>query len=481
METLKEKTAKGMVWGGMSNIVQQIIGLAIGIILGRLLSPDDYGLMAMILVISLIATAIQNSGFSVGIINMKQPTHNDYNSVFWFNILIGCSLYVLLFFCSPLIAWYYDEPRLTQLCRYAFLTIPFSSLSTVQVAYLTKNMKVKQIAKAGMAAVIVAGLIGAVMAYQGYGYWALATQSIGFNVCVSLLMWHFSDWRPTMHLDFNPVKRMFKFSVKILATNIITHVNNNILNILLGRYYSSEATGYYNQAYQWDSKLFNLVQGMIMQVAQPMLVSLNDQPARQLNALRKMMRFTAFLSFPLLLGFGLIASEFISIAITDKWLPAARLIQIMCVAGAVIPLHMVMSYVVISKGRSDINFWCTITLGFVEILTMVAIWRMGITTMVAAYTVINLLWVLVWHFFVKRLIGYALIDLLKDILPFALAATAVMIGCYFATASITNNWALLAVRIPMAMILYFAVMKVAHAKILDECMAFALSKIRHKA
>lgn len=481
METLKEKTAKGMVWGGMSNIVQQIIGLAIGVILGRLLSPDDYGLMAMILVISLIATAIQNSGFSVGIINMKQPTHNDYNSVFWFNILMGCSLYVLLFFCSPLIAWYYDEPRLTRLCRYAFLTIPFSSLSTAQVAYLTKNMKVEQIAKAGMAAVIVAGLIGAVMAYQGYGYWALATQSIGFNVCVSLLMWHFSDWRPTMHLDFCPVRRMFRFSVKILATNIITHVNNNILNILLGRYYSSEATGYYNQAYQWDSKLFNLVQGMIMQVAQPMLVSLNDQPARQLNALRKMMRFTAFLSFPLLLGFGLIASEFISIAITDKWLPAARLIQIMCVAGAVIPLHMVMSYVVISKGRSDINFWCTITLGFVEILTMVAIWRKGIAAMVAAYTVINLLWVLVWHFFVRRLVGYALTDLLKDILPFALAAATVMIVCYFATASITNNWTLLAVRIPMAMILYFAVMKVAHAKILDECMAFALSKIRHKA
>lgn len=478
METLKEKTAKGMFWGGMNNIVQQFIGLAIGIVLGRLLSPDDYGLMAMILVISLIATAIQNSGFSVGIINMKQPTHNDYNSVFWFNLLMGSSLYILLFICSPLISWYYNEPRLTWLCRYAFLSIPFSSLTTAQLAYLTKNMRNREIAKSGMASVVMAGIIGAVMAYLGFGYWSLATQSLGFNVFMSLVIWHYSDWRPTLRIDFGPVRRMFRFSVKILATNILTHVNNNILNILLGKYYSSTATGYYNQAYQWDSKLFNLVQGMIMQVAQPMLVSLNDQPARQLNALRKMMRFTAFLSFPLLMGFGLVAHEFISIAITDKWLPAARLIQILCLAGAVIPLHTVLSYVVISKGRSDINFWCTISLGLIEILTMITIWRLGITTMVAAYSLINIVWVLVWHFFVRRLIGYSLVQLFKDVMPFALAAAAVMITCHFATIGISNTWILLLTRITMSMLLYFAVMKLAHAKILDECLAFALSKVK---
>lgn len=283
METLKEKTAKGMFWGGMNNVVQQIIGLVFGIILGRLLCPDDYGLIAMIMVISLIATALQNSGFSVGLINIKQPTHKDYNAVFWFNILMGGSLYLLLVACAPLIAWYYNEPRLTSLCRYAFLTVVMSSMGTAQSAYLTKNMKVKEMAKTGMTAVLVSSIVGVSMAYFGMGYWALASQSIVFIGMNSLLLWVFSDWRPTFEFDFSPIKRMFRFSVKMLATNIINHVNNNVLNILLGKYYSTTATGYYNQAYQWNFKLFSLVQGMLYQVTQPMLVSLREEPGRQLT------------------------------------------------------------------------------------------------------------------------------------------------------------------------------------------------------
>ena len=375
METLKEK-----------------IGLVFGIILGRLLCPDDYGLIAMIMVISLIATALQNSGFSVGLINIKQPTHKDYNAVFWFNILMGGSLYLLLVACAPLIAWYYNEPRLTSLCRYAFLTVVMSSMGTAQSAYLTKNMKVKEMAKTGMTAVLVSSIVGVIMAYFGMGYWALASQSIVFIGMNSLLLWVFSDWRPTLEFDFSPIKRMFRFSVKMLATNIINHVNNNVLNILLGKYYSTTATGYYNQAYQWNFKLFSLVQGMLYQVTQPMLVSLREEPGRQLNALRKLIRFTAFLSFPLLLGFGLVSTEFISVTITDKWLPAAKLIKILCVGGAVMPLHTALSYMVITKGRSDINFWCTIGLGLVEMLIMITIWQLGITTMVVAYTSINVAW-----------------------------------------------------------------------------------------
>lgn len=479
METLKEKTAKGMFWGGMNNVVQQIIGLVFGIILGRLLCPDDYGLIAMIMVISLIATALQNSGFSVGLINIKQPTHKDYNAVFWFNILMGGSLYLLLVACAPLIAWYYNEPRLTSLCRYAFLTVVMSSMGTAQSAYLTKNMKVKEMAKTGMTAVLVSSIVGVSMAYFGMGYWALASQSIVFIGMNSLLLWVFSDWRPTFEFDFSPIKRMFRFSVKMLATNIINHVNNNVLNILLGKYYSTTATGYYNQAYQWNFKLFSLVQGMLYQVTQPMLVSLREEPGRQLNALRKLIRFTAFLSFPLLLGFGLVSTEFISVTITDKWLPAAKLIKILCVGGAVMPLHTALSYMVITKGRSDINFWCTIGLGLVEMMIMITIWQLGITTMVVAYTSINVVWVLVWHFFVRRLTGYSLLHLLMDTVPFALAAFGVMALCYVATMSITNNWLLLAARIPMAVVLYFAVMKMARVKILDECLQFAKRKVKH--
>lgn len=480
MESLKEKTAKGMFWGAMNNGVQQVTGLVFGIILGRLLSPEDYGMMAMISIFSLIATSLQNSGFTVALANLKAPEHRDYNSVFWFNIIVGTSMYLILFFCAPLIADYYRTERLTALCRYAFLSVIIAGFGTAQSAFLFKNLMVRQQAKAGMTAVVCSSAVGAVMAWGGMAYWSLATQGLVFVGINTLMVWRYSSWRPTADIDFGPVRRMFRFSFKVLATGIITHVNNNVLNILLGRYFSVQATGNYNQAYQWNSKCTSLVQGMVQQVAQPVLAGLRDERSRQLAALRKMMRFTAFLSFPLLLGLGLVAREFIVIAITGKWLASAGLLQILTVSGAVMPLCVLLSNMLLSKGRSDLFLWCTLALGLTEILLMLLIWPLGIRTMVVAYTAVNILWLFVWHFFVRRLTGYSLMMLLRDIMPFALAALAVMAATSFATEAVGMPALKLAARIVMAAVLYYAVMRAARVQILKECEEFVRGRLKRK-
>ena len=481
MESLKEKTAKGLFWGGMNNVAMQFIGLLFGILLGRLLSPDDFGLVAMITIFTLVATALQNSGFITAIANLKSPTPRDYNSVFWFNIIVGGVLYVVLFFSAPLIARYYHKPELTWLSRYAFLSILFASLTTAQSAYLFKNMMVKQRAKSGFVAVVVSNVVGAVMAWRGMAYWSIATQPIVYNMVNASMFWHYSPWRPVPVVDFGPVRRMFRFSCKMLATTLLTHVNNNVLNILLGRYYTAHDTGNYNQAYQWNFKCFSLVQGMVDSVAQPVMVDLRDQPARQLEALRKLVRFTSFLSFPLLLGFGLVAREFIVLAVTEKWLASAEMIQTLCLAGAVMPLCSLLSSLIVSKGLSGLYLRCTLSLSLLLMLTMVTIWPLGIRVMVAAYTFINIMWLFVWHFFVRRLIGYRLRLFLLDVLPFAVAALAVMTVVHFATQSIASLWLLLAVRVVLAAVLYYVVMRVAGAKILEECMAFIRAKLGRKA
>ena len=481
MDSLKDKTAKGLFWGGMNTLAMQFVGLLFGILLGRLLSPDDFGLVAMITIFTLVATALQNSGFITAIANLKSPTSRDYNSVFWFNIIVGGALYVVLFLSAPLIARYYHKPELTSLSRYAFLSILFASLSTAQSAYLFKNLMVKQRAKSGFVAVIVSNVVGAVMAWRGMAYWSIATQPIVFNMVNAALFWHYSPWRPTLHIDFGPVRSMFRFSCKLLATTLLTHVNNNVLNILLGRYYTAHDTGNYNQAYQWDTKCLSVVQGMVDSVAQPVMVDLRDQPARQLEALRKLVRFTSFLSFPLLLGFGLVAREFIVLAITEKWLASAELIQILCLAGAVTPLCSLLSSLIVSKGLSGLYLRCTLGLTLLQILTMVTIWPLGICVMVAVYTFINIMWLFVWHFFVRRLIGYRLRLFLLDVLPFALAALAVMTAVHFATQAIAELWLLLLVRIVLAALLYYAVMRVAGAKILEESMAFIRTKLGRNA
>ena len=462
-----------MLWGGLNSGIQQLVGLAFGIVLGRLLAPSDYGMMAMISIFSLGATALQDSGFRTALTNIEHPKHEDYNSVFWFNIIMASSLYVILFLAAPLIGEYYHTPRVVPLCRYAFLSIVIASLGTAQSAYLFKHLRAKQQAEAGALAVILSSMTGVGMAFAGMAYWSLATQGLVYVGINTLLQWHFSPWRPSIHgITFAPVRRMFRFSCKILATTIMTHVNNNVLNILLGHYFTPRDTGNYNQAYQWNTKCYSLVQSMVAQVAQPVLVSLNGEEDRQKDVFRKMMRFTAFITFPLLFGFGLVAKEFIVTAIGEKWLASAQLIQILCLSGATMPLSTLFSNMIISKGRSGTFFWCTFTLGLVQIATMIMIWPMGIRTMVIAYTLLNTSWLLVWLFFVRRLIGYGYWMFFCDVMPFALAAAGVMGVAYVATMPLSNLIALLISRFIIAVVLYYAVMKIARVKILAECERF---------
>ena len=477
-ETLKEKTAKGLFWGGLNSLTQQVIGVAFAIILGRLLDNADFGMMAMISVFSLIATTLQNSGFPTALANMKEPHDNDYNSVFWFNIIVGFSAYTVLFFCAPLIADYYNEPQLIPLCRYAFLSILIASFGTAQNAFLFKNLRAKQQAKAAMVAVLIASSTGVACAFAGLAYWSLATQGLVYVSINTLMAWHYSPWRPSLkNITFEPAKRMFRFSFKILLSNITNIINNNILNFLLGHYFTARDTGNYNQAYQWNSKCFSLVQSMVNQVAQPVLVDLQNEGERQLNAFRKMMRFAAFLSFPLLLGFGLVAKEFIVLTVGPKWIVSVGYVQILCFAGATMPLSTLLSNMVISKGKSNLYLYCILGLGIIQIASMLLLWPYGIKNMVIAYTLINIMWVFVWLFFVKRLTSYGLWFFIKDTTPFALAAFAVMTATHFATASIHTLWLLLICRIAMAMLLYYAVMRMARVQILAECQQFIMKKI----
>ena len=480
METLKEKTAKGLFWGGMNNGVQQLLGLVFGILLGRLLDPSDYGMTAMLAVFSVIANELQSSGFKTGLINLKSPTHEDYNAVFWFNILAGLAIYVVLWFCAPLIADYYNKPELTPklipLSRYVFLGFVFSSFGMAQSAYLTKQMQIKQIAQCGMTATLSSSIVSVILAALGFGYWALATQYLMYIAVNTLLLWYFSPWRPTLftiHYSlFTPLRRLFPFSFRIMLSAIFTQLNNNIMNLLLGRYYGETNTGHYNQAYQWSSKCFLLVGNMLKQVDQTVLVGLHDEKERQLAVLRKMMRFTAFIAFPLLFGLALVSHEFIILAIGEKWAFSASLLPLLCLCGAFMPLSTLLTDAIISQHRSDIYLWNTIALGALQIVLMVSLWQEGIYTMVIAYTLLNILWVFVWHYFARRLMGYRLLHFLKDIVPFALAAAGVMAVTGFATQMISALWLKLLCKVIIATILYYAVMRLSGAIILKECLSF---------
>ena len=257
-----------------------------------------------------------------------------------------------------------------------------------------------------------------------------------------------------------------------------------MLTFIFGNLFPMKTVGNFSQAMKWDTMAYTTISGTIEQVAQPILVEIADDKDRELRVFRKMMRFTAFLVFPCLFGLSLVAEEFILVTISAKWIDSVPLLQILCVGGAFMPFYTMYQHLVISAGRSDIYMWCNIGQIILQIAIIISFHSFGIVTMVIAYTAFTIAWLGVWHIFAKRLIGIRYRDLFKDIAPFMLASAGVMVVTHYLTTLLSNSIApyiatpyiLLPLRIVIAGILYYGVMKLARAKIMDECISYVKRK-----
>ena len=435
-------------------------------------------MVGMLTIFSLIANALQESGFISALNQKSEATHRDFNAVFWFNVLCSSAIYIILYFCAPLIALWFRPPELTPLARLSFLTFVISSFGTSPRAYLFRNLRVKETAYMSFVALVVSGITGVTLACLGFAYWGIAIQSLTYCLCMTVTAWYFSGWRPTLHIDFSPLKGMLWFSSKLLITNIFTHINNNLFSLFFGRLYGEKMVGYYNQANKWTGMGYTTLTGMLWSVVQPVFARLaDDSRERQCRAFRKMLRFTAFLSCPALFGLALIAPEFIVIAITDKWLPAARLMQVLCVGGAFMPVASVFSNFVIGRGRSDVYMWSTIALCLLQTLLLVLLHPYGVEAMVWAYVVLNTLWIGVWYRYVRGMTGLKFRELLKDLLPFALlAAAAVCGGGAVAMAFAAGTLSSLCIKIVVTASIYLGTLWLLKAAILRESLEYLLHK-----
>ena len=476
--SLKDKAAKGFLWAAVNNGATQLVGALFGLLLSRILDTGDYGIINMILVFSAIATALQDSGFVIALINRKEATHRDYNSVFWFNIGVSALIYVLLFLCAPLIAAFYDEPILTRLSRYFFLCFFIASFSIVPRSILLKQLKQKELAIMGLVSLIISNTIGLTMALCGMAFWSLATQTITFNLCISILSWHFSGWRPSLKISTQPVKEMFGFSSKMLVTYIFNNINNNIFAFVLGKIYTKSEVGIYSQANKWNLMGANTIVGMVQGVAQPTFVQVINDREQLCRAFSKMLRLTCFIAFPAMFGMALIAREFIIVAVTEKWIESARLMQVLCIGGAFMPVATLYNNMILSKGKSNIYMWNVIAQGCTILATILMVHHLGgnIRDMVTAYVSIVILWTAIWHYFVSREIHFSTLQAFRDIMPFMLIAGTTMVATYFITLPIENLYLLLASRIIIAAVIYLSALWILGANILKECLSYLIKK-----
>ena len=469
---LKEKTAKGLLWGALNSGSTQVLNLIFGIFLGRLITPAEYGIVGVLSIFTLIAGNLQSSGFTQALVNLKAPRNEDYTAVFWFNTLTSFVLYALLFLSAPLIAQFFHQPCLVEVSRFVFLSFVISSFGIAHNAYMTKNMMNRELAIIGAIALLCSGGVATFLAFYGFSYWSLAWQQIIYITVLNIGRYYYTPWRPSWHFTFEPVRKMFGFSVKILITNIINTLSNNILTLLFGRLYPIKAVGDYSQAYKWNTMASAFVANAVGQVAQPVLASVKEEHGRSVRVFRKMLRFTAFLSFPAMFGLAIISNEFILLTIGKRWLDAVPLLQMLCIGGAFVPFYTLYQNVAISNGRSDFYMFCNIAQIVLQLVIIAFFYHLGINTMVMVYTLFTIAWLFVWQWIAHRIIGLRFWEVIKDVMPTLCIALLVMATTYFVTLSLHHLLLLLICRILIAALLYAAIMKLLHVEMMDELLLF---------
>ena len=484
---LKEKTAKGLFWGSISNISQQIIQLFFGIAMSRILFPDDFGLVGMLLIFSTLASTMQESGFSYALINKKDSSNIDFSSVFWVNMIISVTLYVLLFLFSPLIAAYFDQPKLISLSKVVFLAFVFSGLGLVPNAILTKNIDLKSLAFVNIYSVLFSCVLGLLFALLGYTHWAIALQMVSLSLFKTFFLYVKCAWRPSFLFNFTSIKNMFSFSIKILLSNIINTISTGVYSVILGRYYDENQVGYYTQANKWYIIPFSIVYGIVNTTFYPVLAAVNNEPERQYQIFRKMLRFTSFISFPLIFGFAFVAPELIPILVTDKWNASVPIIQILCIWGMFMPIQGLYFNIFMSKGYSNICLLLQAISGIILICSLLLTIQYGIIVMLLLNLIINIFSQLLASIMItKRLFNFKIFNFLKDIFPFLFLVIIIFLNVHFITINFENIYVILCLKISISVVLYVLVMKFLNITIFREAMAFVthifkseISKIKH--
>lgn len=475
-QTLKEKTAKGLFWGGLSNGAQQVLNLVFGLVLARILNASDYGMVGMLAIFSAVASTIQESGFTAALTNQKEIRHKDYNAVFWFSTLTGVVFYLILFFCAPLIAKFYDKPELIGLSRVVFLGFLFGGFGIASNAYLFKTLMVKERAKIDIISLICSGIIGVILALNGFTYYGLAIQTTTYIGMGSLLKFIYAPWKPVFQINLYPLKSMFGFSSKLILTNIFTQISNNIFSVVLGKFYSPQQLGFYSQGQKWMGMGYQLIGGMINGVAQPILVEVMDDKERQVLVFRKMVRFGAFISFPAMLGLAFVAKEFIWVLLGEKWLDSVPFLQLFCLWGAMGYLSQLYTNLLMTYSRSDVYLLGMIFIGVLQILVVWVLYPLGIYSMVIGYIGVYFLSILFWHYYAKREIPIKLISIIRDVAPYLGISVLVFVLLSYILKGISNMYILLVLKILLSSFLYVLILLFFKSTILMEAISYLRKK-----
>jgi len=428
--SLTQKTVSGLIWSFLDQFANQGITFIVGIILARLLTPAEFGLIGMFTIFIAISNTFINSGFASALIRKQNCTQVDYSTVFFYNFLVGILLYIVLFILAPTIGIFFNEVRLTPIIRVMGLVIIFQSLSLIQQTILTKRIDFKLQTRISVIASVCAGVIAIVMAYKGFGVWSLVTQQIIRQLLVSILLWLWNHWLPTMVFSRQSFGSLFSFGGKLLISGLIDTIYQNIYYLIIGKYFSAQELGFYTRADLFKNIPSQNLNGIIGRVSYPILASIQDDKKRLRDSYRKLLRSTMFVTFLLMLGMAAVAEPLIITLIGEKWQPSVAYLQMLCFVGIFYPLHALNLNILQVSGRSDLFLKLEIIKKILAIPTIIIGVILGIKIMIVGMIVNTIIAYLLNSYWGGRFVGYSLKEQVKDILPSFLIALIMAIVVY---------------------------------------------------
>ena len=423
---LKEKAITGVVWTSIHKLASLLLNFISGIILARLLTPYDYGVIGMLAIFLAVSSTFIDGGFGSALIQKKRPTNEDYSTIFYWNLAFSTFLYWILYKCAPLIAEFYNLPLLSDVLRVQGLVLIINAARIVQRNQLRKQLCFKKITVINLSAHVVGLFVTIYLAWRGWGVWALVTQQLLVGVLTTGLYWLTGTWKPMLVFSLKSFKELFSFGSFVLLSNLINTISNNIKGLLIGKVYNSSTLGYFSKARSAEGMSSTFISNVLNQVTYPVLSEVQDDMSRMIIVLRKIICTTAYITFPFLLLMALIAKPIFLLLYSERWLPSVPYFQLLCFAGIAICLQNVNYYAIAAIGKSKELFnWTLIKRGLGLLLVIGGLWLYGIYGLLVGSIISAWIIYIINAKLVSRYIGYTLRGQYMDLFPIvALSVTA---------------------------------------------------------
>ena len=456
-KSLKDKTVKGTIWSGIDNVAQMGVSFLVSIVLARLLTPDDYGLIGIIAIFTAVCQTLINGGFTTALIRKNNTTDDDYNTVFIVNLVMSLFLYAIIWACSPLISSFFDREELITLTRVTSLGMIVGALALVQQTRLTKRIDFKSQTKITIIASVSSGIIGIGLALAGIGVWALVAQQLSAQVLRTVLLWLVNKWIPKFIFSSKSFHELFGFGWKIMLSSILNTVWNELYQVVVGKYYSSATLGQYTRAKQFSTLFSSNLSTVIQRVTFPVLSNIQEDKTRMISAYRRIIKTTMFVTAVSMFFLGAVSEPLVYCLIGPKWHEAATYLPLICLTGSFYPLHSINLNMLQVQGRSDLFLGLEIIKKFIAIGPLFIGAFVGIIPMLWTNIIVSIICYFLNSYFPGKLLGYSSWMQIKDIAPSYGLAALVAIFVYFLKYLPFNYWIVLPLQIIVGTTMFFLV------------------------